>query len=256
MEFGLNLYSVRDFIKTEQDFEKTAKSLKEMGYSFLQYSGAEFDKERIKRVSENTGMPVRLTHVPMKRILEETEKLVDEHLFFGCKNIGLGAMPKDCFYDESLCKETIDKLNKAGELMVKNGCKFFYHNHFFEFLKFADGELVFDYMIKNAEFINFTLDTYWVQYSGVDVVKFIGKLKGRIDCVHLKDYSIIYKAQDNVIEPAFAPVGYGTLDFNDIIGAMKKAEVKYYFVEQDNANTYADPLGEVRKSINYLKNNF
>ena len=33
-EIGLNLYSVRNLIQTEEDFLKTAKILKEMGYSF------------------------------------------------------------------------------------------------------------------------------------------------------------------------------------------------------------------------------
>ena len=43
MQAGLNLYSLRKSIGTEEDFLATAEKLKEMGYSYLQYSGAAFD---------------------------------------------------------------------------------------------------------------------------------------------------------------------------------------------------------------------
>ena len=77
MQAGLNLYSLRKSIGTEEDFLATAEKLKEMGYSYLQYSGAAFDPERIRRVCEASGMTVFLTHVPMDRILSDTEKLME-----------------------------------------------------------------------------------------------------------------------------------------------------------------------------------
>ena len=58
MKAGLNLFSVRGMIRTEEDFLSTAIKLREAGYSYLQYSGAAFDAERIKRVSERSGLPV------------------------------------------------------------------------------------------------------------------------------------------------------------------------------------------------------
>lgn len=57
MKAGLNLFSVRGMIRTEEDFLSTAIKLREAGYSYLQYSGAAFDAERIKRVSERSGLP-------------------------------------------------------------------------------------------------------------------------------------------------------------------------------------------------------
>ena len=57
MKAGLNLFSVRGMIRTEENFLSTAIKLREAGYSYLQYSGAAFDAERIKRVSERSGLP-------------------------------------------------------------------------------------------------------------------------------------------------------------------------------------------------------
>lgn len=255
MNAGLNLYSLRKNITTEADFLATCQRLKAMGYSYVQFSGAPFDAEMIVRVSRESEMPVYLTHVPMDRILGDTEKLMEEHALFGCKNIGLGAMPKDVIKDEILCKETIEKLNAAGEKMRKNGFNFFYHHHHFEFFK-HNGETVFDYMIKHAPYINFTVDTYWLQYGGVDVADFIKRLDGRIECVHLKDYMIDYSVDDTgkgSFKPRFCPVGDGTIRFQAAVEQAKKSGAKYFFVEQDNAPDFDDPFAQVERSIKYIQ---
>ncbi len=254
MKFGLNLFSLRDFIKTEEDFLQTAEKLKEMGYSFLQYSGAEFDPERIKRVSEKTGMPICLTHVPIDRIIDDTDKLMDDHAVFGCKNIGLGALSPALFEDEASCKEKMAALNEAGRKMAEKGYRFFYHHHQFEFVKFSNGQCAIDYMRENCPYINFTLDTYWAQYGGADVVDFIKAMKGRIGCVHLKDYRVKYINEE--YKPQFAPVGSGTLNFKKIVAAMQEAGAEYLLVEQDDAVSYELPFEEVRKSAEYLKEHF
>ena len=71
MKFGLNLYSLRKQIATREDFYSTLCRLKEMGYYYVQYSGAPFDGEMIREVSHKAGVPVVLTHVPLARMLEE-----------------------------------------------------------------------------------------------------------------------------------------------------------------------------------------
>ncbi len=257
MEVGLNLFSIRSLLQTEEDFLATALKLKELGYSYMQFSGAPYDADKIARVSKASGLPVCLTHVPMDRIVGETEKLMEEHDKFGCKNIGLGMMPLSILIDDFSFKRTVDELNCAGELMQKNGFKFFYHHHHFEFLKGENDQTRMDYMLNNAPYINFTADTYWLQYGGVNVLSFLDNLKGRMECVHLKDYRQNLKKDDegNVIgaEPKFAPVGDGTIDFAPVVKKMKELGVKYYLVEQDDAVDYPDPLEQVARSIKYIK---
>ena len=166
-------------------------------------------------------------------------------------------MPVDVITDEVQCKKTVEALNLAGERMQRNGFAFFYHHHHYEFFKHGK-ESVFDYILKNAPYISFTADTYWLQYGGVSVVDYLEKLKDRIGCVHLKDYEIVCKKQngENKIEPKFAPVGQGNIDFKKVIAQMQKSGAKYYFVEQDDAVDYPDPIAEVEKSVRYLKERF
>ena len=255
MKAGINLFTLRHAIKTEADLLSTAIRLRDMGYSYLQFSGAPFDADAIARVSRESGMPFVLTHVPMDRILGDTEALMEEHSRFGCKNIGLGMMPRDIIADESACKKKIEELDRAAEKMKACGFNFYYHHHHFEFTKHS-GETVFDYMINNAPNINFTADTYWLQFGGVNVCEYLKKLSGRIECVHLKDYTIGTRTDESGkldMKPVYAPVGDGTIDMKAAVAAAKEGGAKYFLVEQDNAPEADDPFGQVERSIKYIR---
>ena len=255
---GVNLYSLRTLIKTEDGLRETLSALREMGYNCAQFSGAPFDAAAIKRASEASGVPIVLTHVPLSDILERTEELMDEHASFGCKYIGLGALPRDIITDEVKVKSTIEALEGAAERMAARGFSFFFHNHHTDCYKHG-GETVLDYMIRTCPHFNFTLDTYWLQFGGLSVADYIKKLSGRIACVHLKDYKMTASVNDGgslTFSPIYAPVGEGNLDFGSYYPLMKAAGVEHYLVEQDNATSFPDPLDEVRRSILYIKENF
>ena len=127
-----------------------------------------------------------------------------------------------------------------------------------EFQRVENGKTWYDYIIENAPYINFTLDTYWVMRGGVDIFSLIPKLKGRVNCVHFKDHKVIVNPENT--SPSHinteCACGDGTLDFVKIYKALKKVGVKYVIVEQDNAALLPDTLGEVKKSIEYLNKIF
>lgn len=252
MEAGLNLFSIRKQIQGREAYLETSRRVKEMGYSYAQFSGLPLDPEMIRSVQEEVGLPIVLTHVPMDRILNDTQKLMEDHAVFGCRNIGLGAMPREIIIDEPRCLETMGKLNEVGRVMAENGCKFFYHFHNYEFLKLSSGQCIIDYMIENCPHIHFTADTYWIQYGGGDVMAYLKKMSGRIGCVHLKDYRTAVD-EDRRFSPQFAPVGEGNLDFVSIVRAARESGAEYFLVEQDDATNYEDPLGQVRSSIDYIR---
>lgn len=254
MKAGLNLFSVNKLIQTESGLIDTLIKLKEMGYDFVQFSGAKYDCEMLQRAVKESGLPIVLTHVPFDLIVSDPIKLLEEHRSFGCSNIGLGAMPFQYQANEKVWKEKILELNSAAEKIAKAGGKFFYHHHHFEFTRFSTGETVLEFIKKNAPYINFTLDSYWLQYGGQNVENFADDIIGRVECVHLKDYQIECINNDTYeFKPNFAPVGNGVLNMPKIIDKWAKAGAKYFLVEQDNASSFDDVLGQVKISIDYLK---
>lgn len=248
MDFGLNLFSIRDQVDTPEKFLATAHKLKAMGYSEIQCSACPYDVELYKKVTAQVGMPVVLTHVGYDRIINDTDALMKEHEAFGCQNIGLGSM--DCSKSDDEIKKQVEDLNNAARKMKERGFKFFYHNHNFEFKKMADGRFIMDYLIEEGDAINFTLDTYWLAFAKADLTEYITKMSGRIGCVHLKDGKFV---KDDYYE--IAPVGSGWLDFADLVPKMINAGTKHFIVEQDNAPDKGDSLGQVNMSIDWLKKN-
>lgn len=260
MNAGLNLYSIRNLIDTEEKYLDTAKKLKEMGYSFLQFSGAPYDPDKIRRVSEATGLPVVLTHIPLARMRDELDKVLEEHESFGCKNIGLGSIPiaelidDEGIIEEKKCKAVISELEEIGAAMAAKGFRFFLHNHHYEFMRMTNGERIFDYLVENTPHINLTLDIYWLQYAGVDIIATAKKLAGRIGCVHLKDYAILKNpgGEKFDLRPTCESVGFGNIDFKAVVPALKEAGTEYFIVEQDNAALLPDTLHQVERSIRYI----
>lgn len=252
MKIGVNLYSIRNMIQTKPDLIKTLKQLKKDGCDFVQFSGSPVPLTELKDVVKKTKMPIVLTHVPLDRILNDTDKLIKEHKSFGCTRIGLGMIPdKKIYAEDKKVMKVINQLEVVAKKMKEQGMTFFYHNHQFAFRKLANGETIFEYMYYMAPHIQFTLDTYWVQYGGMALNEAIRNLEGRIECVHLKDYKI-----NNNLEPEFAPLGDGNINFKRVISEMKIAGTKYFFIEQDNAATKKDGYKDIVKSIKYIKENF
>ena len=89
-----------------------------------------------------------------------------------------------------------------------------------------------------------------------NILEYLEKLKGRIGCVHLKDFKTKFFIDEKEV-PRFVPeiesVGYGVLNFQAIIDKMREVGVENFFVEQDNAADLPDTLNQVERSIKYLQ---
>ena len=96
------------------------------------------------------------------------------------------------------------------------------------------------------EMLGITLDTYWLQFAGADVCDWMAKMKGRLECIHLKDMTATMKNGNRM-----APVGHGNMNFEKIIAAAGTAGAEYLLVEQDDCYE-EDPFDCLKKSYDYL----
>jgi sugar phosphate isomerase/epimerase len=134
-------------------------------------------------------------------------------------------------------------LDKAGTATKAAGIQFAYHNHDFEFEKFED-TLVYDFLLKNtsSDLVKMEMDLYWISKAGQDPVAYFEKYPGRFAMWHVKDMEAGTKA--------ITEVGNGTIDFDRIFKARKKAGLKYWFVEQDTSKR--DMFESLKISRDYL----
>lgn len=236
MQIGAQLYTAHDYTKTLEDFDQTLKKVAEMGYKSVQVSGTcAFEPEWLREKLEQYGLTCVLTHIAPAKLLENPEQVVRDHAVFGCRNIGIGGLPKEA--RESLegyrafCAQFIPAAKKASEM----GAKIHYHNHSYEFEEKLEGKTFFERMLEDfpADLIDFTLDLGWAAFAGEDVVKRIEQLKGRLSRIHLKDYADL--PEDGSIETRayLRPIFEGKLDYDAYIKALAAAGTEYMLVEQD-----------------------
>ena len=251
MILGAQFYTLRDYCKDLDSFSETLKKVADIGYTTVQISGTcEYEADWLAEQLRATGLRCVLTHTKPDKILGDPKKVCDEHKTFGCRNVGLGMIPGGKNLTEEKYEQFVKDFKPAAKEIVANGCKFFFHNHCEEFTKYPDGRSCIDRMLEDftPDELNFTLDTYWVQYAGGDVCSYLEKLAGRLECIHLKDMAI----NGATWEHRMAPVGYGNMDFPKIIDKAADCGVSYLLVEQDKCYD-EDPFDCITKSYKYLK---
>ncbi|MBE7062570.1 MAG: sugar phosphate isomerase/epimerase [Ruminococcaceae bacterium] len=255
-DFGLQTYTVREITNTKEDLAKVFCQLREIGYTEIQRSGgpAGITAAEYRAAADAAGLRIVGTHSSFDEMLADPDKAMDDHRIMGTTNIGVGAMPVE--YRNSLdgAKQFVEKANRLSEIFYKNGFKFTYHNHSFEYRRYEGGERPMDILVRelNPDSTSFVLDTYWCQNAGVNPVTWIEKLTGRIDILHLKDMAMNSDAE-KLHETVFAEIGQGNIEFIPIIEASKRAGVKHFVVEQDNFFRDGDQLKSARLSAEAMK---
>lgn len=143
-------------------------------------------------------------------------------------------------------KNIAKKLNAAAAICKKEGLKFGYHNHNFEWNK-VDGTTFYDTILNETdpESVLIEMDLYWVVRAGFDPIELIKAHPGRVFAFHIKDMD----KQDRNLN---TEIGKGSIDFKEIMKYAKLGGVKHFIVEQENYKI--DPYVSITESCNYVRN--
>lgn len=231
---GLQLYTLREYCKTPKDIADSLKKVKEIGYNVVQISGiGPIDTKELKKMLDDLGMKAVTTHLPYQRIINETEEVIEEHKILSATYVVCPGLPRELHNAEGY-KKVAGELNRAGEVMKKEGLVLLYHNHGIEFERY-NKKLGLEILFENAnpDILGMEIDTYWVQYGGGDPAYWIEKFTNRMPICHFKDMGI----KDNT--QIMMPIGEGNLNWQAILKACEKAGVTYAMVELDQAPLYS-----------------
>ena len=246
---GLQLYSVRD--KLQKDLKGTLEKVAKIGYNSLEAAGYNATDGTFYGMAakpfvdlvNGLGMTLNSSHTVFD--LDIAEKVIAATAATGAKYIIYPFLAESLRTNLDGWKATAAKFNKMGEIAKKNGIRFGYHNHAFEFDQ-MDGQLPYDILVSQTDpsLVTFEMDLYWVTRGGHNPNDLFNKYPGRFELWHVKD---MVKTDDMF----FAPVGTGRIDFASIFAEKKTAGMKYFFVEQDSFKDM-DPLESVEISYKYL----
>ena len=249
---NVQLYTVRDAVS--KNLEGTLERLAGLGYKNIElygYNGTFFGKtvSEFKTILGNTGIKVLSSHhttgIAMKgkgTLSDGWDKAIEDVHAIGAEYMVCAFL----FPNErtpEIYKSLPAMFEKAATATNAAGIQFAYHNHDFEFEK-LDDTLVYDFLLKNTpgDLVKMEMDLYWISKAGQDPVAYFEKYPGRFAMWHVKDMEAGTKA--------ITEVGNGTIDFDRIFKARKKAGLKYWFVEQDTSKR--DMFESLTISRNYL----
>lgn len=248
-KIGVQMYTVRDFLDTEENVKRTFEKIKALGYDEIQTASRYISFEALGRIAREAGLTIVGTHDDFWQMYNEPEVAMENHRLLDTKIMGIGG-----FFEKTVesYESFIEKANVIAKNVGPHGFKFSYHHHSHEFIKY-DGKTIMDLLVEKLDpnYTSFVLDTYWVQHGGGDVRYWIEKLAGRIDILHLKDMKRVDDAEKPHI---YTEVGNGNLYWEGILETAVKTGVKSFIVEQDVCP--GDPFESLKMSSDYLHANF
>ena len=258
---AVQMYTVRDFLKTEKDLAQSLTKVKAMGYEAVQFSAVgamngdspEVSPTRAKQLLDDNGLKCIATHRKWPDLANKTEQEIEFHQTLGCNYAAIGGIPSP--YREQGPEGYVSWARDAQPIIARlkaAGIGFGYHNHAFEFERIEPGaahnpQTKFDLLVENGGAdLTFEIDVYWINHSGANARKWIEKLNGKIPVVHIKDKEMFGK------EPHMAPIGEGTLDWDELLPALEKSGTQWIAIEQDICRR--DPFDCLKSSFEFLKN--
>lgn len=246
MKIAAQLYTTRDYQKDIDGFRYTIKRLSEIGYKSVQLSTiGDINPAEAKKILDMYDMEVCATHYPPARIINDTQRVIEEHKLYNCGYVGLGQRIMTSVEEaDAFLQEIIP----AAQLIYDSGLKFVYHNHHHEFFRIDKHTTVMDYILEKTSPSIFGLlpDLYWLQSAGIDPKLFIRTNKERIDVVHFKD--MVVTAQKSI---TFGEIFEGNMDYEGIYNTCVDCGVKYAAIEQDRCE--GNPFDSLAISFNNLK---
>jgi sugar phosphate isomerase/epimerase len=134
-------------------------------------------------------------------------------------------------------------LNQIGRLCQQHGLKLCYHNHFWE-IEQEGAELRHLCDHTDPALVSLCLDVGWVQRAGGSPVAVVEEFMERVGYFHLKDTT----------PEEWREIGYGTVDFGNLLKVIKDRYDGWLVVEQDE--TRRQPVESAQMSRTYLKEQF
>lgn len=236
MEYGLQLYSIRDI--TPEDMDGALRQVAALGYKFVEFAGFFGNTAAdIRAMLDNYGLRVSGTHTAWGDVANNYDATVAFHKAIGCSNI---IVPGCDLSTKEKMDEFIDIANKFQPRLAEDGITFGYHNHAHEFKLNLDGQIIYDEITRHTS-LKLEIDTYWAYVGGKDPVAMMEALKNRLHVIHIKD-------GDRGGEGT--PLGQGTAPVAEV---YKKAVELGVPMVVESETLKPDGITEAKVCIEYLK---
>ena len=238
-ELSLQLYSLQE--QARIDPVATLSSVQSLGFSAVETAGDYgWSLGKWQEQLKINKLKVSGAHVRLERLESELGTVVEFSTGIGNTHLIVPIPPEGEGADRyHACAE---RLNRAAAEAGARGCRLSYHNHHWEFEDLGNGIRGIDILVAetNPELVRFQIDTAWALAGGGDVLEFLKTIRGRVSCLHAKEYRMATSDEPTM--------GDGDVPFPEII-ELALEEDWPIIVEHEPGG---DAPEEVRASAAYL----
>jgi sugar phosphate isomerase/epimerase len=244
---GVQLYSVRDDMSKDPvgSLTKVAK----MGYKYVEHANYinrkfyGYNAPEFRKILDGMGLNMISGHTVMGRQHWDESKndfsdswkyTVDDAAVLGQKYVISPSMDNSMRRTYDDFRHYMDIFNKCGELCKKQGMKFGYHNHDFEFSEKLNGEKLFDIIMKSIDpdLGVVQLDMGNLYNGGAIAMDVVNQYPGRFEIIHAKD-EIPASGGNEKYESTI--IGDGIVEAKKVLKLAKKiGGTNVYIIEQES----------------------
>lgn len=262
---ALQLYSIRDEMK--KDPHASLKEVVKMGYSYVEHANYVDGKfygyapKEFRKVLDDLGLKMVSGHTVFgkshwdstkKDFSDSWRKLVDDAAILGQKYVVSPSMDMTMRNNYDDFKGYMDIFNKCGELCNKQGMKFGYHNHDFEFSESLNGQKLFDIMMTSMDpkLVVVQLDIGNMYNGGAVALDVVKQYPGRFENLHVKDE---IKAESGNEKYESTIIGEGIVNAKEVVDlATKIGGTEVYIIEQESYQGKT-PMECAKKNLEVMK---
>lgn len=262
---GLQLYSVRDDMSKDplESLTKVAK----MGYKYVEHASYinrkfyGFTAAEFRKILDNLGLNMISGHTVMGRqhwdatkkdFSDSWKQTVDDAAILGQKWVVSPSMDAGMRKNYDDFKGYMDVFNKCGELCKKQGMKFGYHNHDFEFSEQLNNEKLFDIIMRSIDpnLVAMQLDIGNLYNGGAIALDIVNQYPGRFEIIHVKDEIPSTSGNEKYVSTI---LGEGIVNARQMVDlATKIGGTTCYIIEQE-AYQKKTPMESVAADLEIMK---
>ena len=263
---GIQLYSVREAMA--KDPSGSLKKLADMGYKYVEHAGYNrkegkfygYGAKEFKSLLDSYGLKMHSGHTSLgagdwdegkKDFSDGWKRLVDDAAIAGQKYVISPYMDEKLRKDYDDLMRTLQVFNKAGELCKKQGMKFGYHNHDFEFSTVLNNMKIFDIILMNtdAALVAQQLDMGNLYNGGAIAIAIVMQYPDRFELMHVKDE---IKATSGNEKYESTILGTGIVNTKQVCDQGRKSGTKYFIIEQESYQG-KDPFDACKEDLEVMK---
>ncbi|MEK9740938.1 MAG: sugar phosphate isomerase/epimerase [Flavobacteriaceae bacterium] len=249
-EFGIQLYSLRNYFKT--DIESSLKTISDWGITTVEGGDTYgMNETEFRGLLSKYNLNTISIGADYEELKNNPKAVAEKAKRFGARFVMCAWIPHNGnnFTIEDI-KASTEVFNLAGNILKKEGITLAYHAHGYEFRPHEYGTL-FDYMAKNAKNFSFEMDVFWVQHGGENPIKLLEKYPDFVVMLHLKDMDkgVIGNNTGSEDVETNVVLGTGQVDIKGIVKTARDLGVRYMFIEDESSRV----LEQVPQSLKFLK---